>query len=175
MPAVVQPYGSAVLTWSPHFLGDGDLLQAQAPAEMRPSRPSEVPLLPVPEGFETFKWFWQGTSLFDQSEESLRVLRGLYTLRRPWEVAEFLRDRPFLANVAIEARIHIARSFGVGTRVLLEVVTDPEAGDQQLMVFIQTKLEAEQALATLDRLDQEWWLKALPKTGGTLCIDLEFL
>jgi hypothetical protein len=56
----------------------------------------------------------------------------------------------------------------------LKVVTDPEADDdRQLVAYIQTQFGVDEALARLDRLDENWWFKAARKGRGKLCIHLE--
>ncbi|MBX3276440.1 MAG: hypothetical protein KF868_00420 [Acidobacteria bacterium] len=98
-----------------------------------------------------------------------------YQFRDYSQVREFLQKNPFLVNVLLEAFSEIRSHFGGSTQIALEVVTDPEDGDQQLFAYILTPLAARDALALRDRLDEEWWFLALECTDGQLIIDLEFI
>ena len=109
------------------------------------------------------------------SAADIGSVEQFYMLRGPEEVAEFLRAQPVLVPLLLEAYPQIARHFGAGPEVVLEVVVDPEAvDDRQLFALILTGLPAEDALARLERLDREWWLGAMDKVQGSLCIDVEF-
>jgi len=109
-------------------------------------------------------------------EPAIQPLEQLYTFRRPEEVIEFLQAHPFLVPLLEEARSQIARYFGLSPKVILEVVTDPEAeNDRELFALVQTTLAADEALCCLDRLDQEWWLDASDQAHCLLNIDVEFI
>jgi hypothetical protein len=52
---------------------------------------------------------------------------------------------------------------------ILDVFNDPEANhDQQLALFTATSLGPDEAMAYLDRLDQEWWPDSLPRSRALL-------
>jgi hypothetical protein len=110
--------------------------------------------------------------------QALALLRqGGYILRRPNEVIEFLSRHSSLVEILEEAPRQIHRHFGDGTSsLILEVIQDPDAeGDEELILFIQTKLPVDQALQRLDRLDDMWWLDTGSRTQGNLGINLELL
>jgi hypothetical protein len=83
-------------------------------------------------------------------------------------VEEFLRENlrsdPYMAGVLLEAQGRIHDQFDSGARVILEVVTDPEApSDQQLFIITRTKFPARIARDLLSVLRQDWW-RTLPRT-----------
>ncbi|MDZ7359927.1 MAG: hypothetical protein ONB46_04270 [candidate division KSB1 bacterium] len=108
-------------------------------------------------------------------EPKPEVLKKLYNFRRPVEVKDFLAAHPFLVQLLVEAHDKIGNYFGPQSKVVLEVVTDPEADDdRRLFAFIQTSLLPEEALDRLDRLDNDWWLDAADRGEGKLCLHVEF-
>ena len=108
-------------------------------------------------------------------EPDVRSLEQLYSFRRQAEVLQFLEAHPFLVPLLVEAHSKIGDYFGSNPEVALEVVTDPEAiDDHELFAFIRTSLPADEAHDRLDRLGEEWWLDAMERAQGKLCIDMEF-
>jgi len=106
----------------------------------------------------------------------LRQLGVLYLLCDSVAVRHFLRANPQLIHVLLEAHFHLREHFGPNSQVVLEVVSDPEAKDQeQLFAYIRTSLPVDEALAGLDRLDEEWFLGQLDQVGGLLNFNLEFV
>ncbi|MDP2935423.1 MAG: hypothetical protein Q8O86_02915 [Dehalococcoidia bacterium] len=102
-------------------------------------------------------------------------LEQMYVFRRPEEVIEFLEDHPFLVALLFDAHPQIVKHFGPRPDAVLEVVVDPEAmADRELFALIRTHLPPRDALSRLERLDEEWWIEALERAQGALCIDLEF-
>jgi hypothetical protein len=90
-------------------------------------------------------------------------------------VAAFLGEHPFLLPLPRESYDRINEHFPMA-RPVLEVVTDPEGADDfQLTVFIRTRLAPEEAMANLERFDDTWWLDAMDRAQGNLCITLEGL
>jgi hypothetical protein len=114
----------------------------------------------------------QATSLL--TGEQVDWLERFYVLRRREEVVDFLSDHPFLLALLQDAQGQIETHFRSYSQLILEVVTDPEAlDDRELVLFIQTELGPEEALASLDRLDENWWFDASRVSRGMLCIDVE--
>jgi len=108
------------------------------------------------------------------SENGLRGLERLYIFKDQAEVSRFLEKYPFLVPLLLEAYGHIALHFPY-SQVFLEVVSDPEASsDSQLVAFIATSLAPGEAVNRLDRFDDAWWLDALDRAQGKLCVHLEF-
>ncbi len=111
------------------------------------------------------------------AEEALVSTMQWYTVRNHAEVQYFLRQHPFLLGVLAEAHERIPRYFPA-PQLSLWIMSDPErgAGDAcELVLSIETALEVADAMERRERLADEWWLDALPATGGKLSIDLEFV
>ena len=101
-----------------------------------------------------------------------------YTVRDQSGVRHILRRYPFLPAVLAEALERIPRYFP-GSPLSLWVMSDPErdTGDDtdELILSIETSLDAPEAMERRARLADEWWLDALPTTKGRLSIDVEFV
>ncbi|MBE0516022.1 MAG: hypothetical protein IBX41_01345 [Methanophagales archaeon] len=104
----------------------------------------------------------------------LRGLKQLYVLRREEEVYDFLVKDSFLFPLLLEAYDKISNYFEESSKVFLEVVTDPEAGDEDLLISIHTNLRPEEAFNRLSQLDKEWWLDTPTYVRKKICIDLDF-
>lgn len=88
----------------------------------------------------------------------------------------FLNSRTELLLLLREAHHKIKTVFGYDTEIALEVFTDPESDDgQKLFALIFTALPVDEALAQLERLDQEWWLDAAERAKGLLNFDVEYI
>jgi hypothetical protein len=81
-----------------------------------------------------------------------------------------------LVKLLHEAQRHVRSVFGP-VPVVLRFISDPDAGDAapELYLYIQTSLPVAEAQARLERLDEEWWLDALPRGKGRVCIALEYV
>jgi hypothetical protein len=81
-----------------------------------------------------------------------------YQLPQRGEVIQWLEQYPVLVPILLEARGKISEYFG-DVQVSLEVVVDPEMiGYSQLIAFITTKADPEEAMDQLERFDDAWWL-----------------
>jgi hypothetical protein len=103
-----------------------------------------------------------------------RGLKQLYVLRREEEVYDFLVKDSFLFPLLLEAYDKISNYFGESSKVFLEVVTDPEAGDEELLISIHTNLRPDEAFNKLSQLDKEWWLDTPTYARKKICVDLDF-
>ncbi len=107
--------------------------------------------------------------------QRLHRLEEIYSLRDPATVWHFLRTYPQLIEVLLEAPVHLQKYFGPDPQVTLEVVSDPEVeGMDELFAYILTSLPVDEALARLDRLDEEWFLDQLDRIDGQFNFNLEF-
>ena len=107
-------------------------------------------------------------------QAAIELLERLYTFRQRAEVLGFLDRHPFLVQLLLEAYDRIGNYFPQ-SQVFLEVVSDPEAeGLEELFAYILTSLPVDEALARLDKLDQEWFLDQLDRIGGQFNFNLEF-
>jgi len=119
----------------------------------------------------------QDVALLDIIEsQRLHQLEEMYSLRNAVAVRRFLHTYPQLVEVLLEARLYLQKYFGPAPQVTLEVVSDPEVeGVEELFAYILTSLPVDEALARLDRLDEEWFLDQLDRVGGRFNFNLEFV
>ncbi len=118
----------------------------------------------------------QYVTLVDTRSQRLRRLEEIYFLRDAAAVKRFLHARPQLAEVLLEARVHLQKYFGPDPQVALEVASDPETeGLEELFAYIRTPLPVDEALARLNRLDEEWFLDQLDRVDGQFNFNLEFV
>ena len=110
-------------------------------------------------------------------DERMASLADLYRFNDREAVTGFIYRHDFLVELLIEARKHIRTHFGPGTPAALEVLHDPEDehGEPELLALIETTLPPEEALMRLDRLDETWWLEALPRSQFILTITLRYI
>ncbi len=129
----------------------------------------------IQEPWETAQvWYEAGGSTVRLSPIIIQWLERLYTFRERAEVFWFLERHPLLASLLLEAYNEIGLYFP-RSPLFLEVVTDPEASDDhQLVVFISTDLDADAVGESLRQFDKGWWLDALDRAQGNLCITVEF-
>jgi hypothetical protein len=113
-----------------------------------------------------------GASTVRAPVAEVQWLERLYTFRERAEVLEFLEKYPFLVSLSLEAYGEIGNYFP-DLQVYLEVVTDPEEiNGSQLVIFIATNLAPDEAADRLERFDKGWWLDALDRAQGKLCITI---
>jgi len=118
----------------------------------------------------------KSSPMAEASRQEIERLQEIYSFRRKEEVAGFLENHPYLVPLLLEAYPQIERHFSGHPVVFLEVITDPEADDdRELYAFIGTRLPPEGALDKLDKFDKDWWLRALEKAKGNLCIHVKYL
>ena len=90
------------------------------------------------------------------------------------EVTSYLDEHAFPVPLLLEAG-RIIPSYFPEAGLLLEVATDPEVPDErQLVLSIAPCLAVPEALATLQRFDNDWWLDRLPDVRDKLAITLTF-
>jgi hypothetical protein len=110
-----------------------------------------------------------------EGNKKMAQLKNLYVLRDENTIHSFLQEYAHLVDLLLEAYQHIEIYFGSNPRVFLEVVIDPEAtNDRQLVAYIRTDLPPDEALSKLQQLDERWWLDAMDRSEGKLCVHIEF-
>jgi hypothetical protein len=103
----------------------------------------------------------------------LHRLEEMYSFCDAAAVRDFLQTHPHLIEVILEAYPYLVKHFGPNPQVMLEVVRDPEAERlEQLFAYILTSLDADEALARLDRLDEEWFLDQSDRVGDLFNFNL---
>ena len=112
-------------------------------------------------------------ALHDDSVSELVEVEG-FTVRNHEEVGSFLRENRFLVTLALEARNEIRKHFPE-SELLLEVLRDTEGIDPDILyLYVSTDLSPTDARPRLNSLDNGWWLHALRRAQGKLCISLEY-
>jgi|SRR5687768_7861857 transcriptional regulator with XRE-family HTH domain len=100
------------------------------------------------------------------------VLDVRIAVRDEPEVRRLLRAHPDLAPLIQEAADQLVQ-FIPDARLTLEVVADPEYGDdEKLFLGATTSVQGLEALAALRRFDQEWWHQNARRARGLLLIDV---
>jgi transcriptional regulator with XRE-family HTH domain len=88
------------------------------------------------------------------------------------EVHRLLQTHPDLAPLIREAAEQLIR-FIPDARLTLEVVIDPEYGDdEEFLLWAATSLPALEALAALDRFDDAWWLHNARRARGLFFVNV---
>lgn len=108
------------------------------------------------------------------SQSDIESLERLYTFREPTEVLQFLEQYSFLVPLLLNAHKTIRKYFP-DSPLFLEYVTDPEIDDPQLVVFIATNLEPEEALDRLDEFDDDWYNDNSNRDQGKMYFNLDRL
>jgi transcriptional regulator with XRE-family HTH domain len=94
------------------------------------------------------------------------------TVRDEPEVRRLLQAHPDLAAMIQEAAEQLVR-FIPDARLTLEVVVDPEYGDdEELLLWATTRLPPLEALAALDRFDDAWWLHNARRAHGLFFVNV---
>lgn len=102
-------------------------------------------------------------------------IENLFTLRGEQEVDSFIKKNFFLVSLLTEARTEIKKYFPK-SQLFLELIHDPDEVDpDQLFLYISTELSPREARPVLKQFDNDWWLAALGRAQGKLCISLEYL
>ncbi len=110
------------------------------------------------------------------AEQDVDQLAGRYVLRDAPAVAAFLRHHPDVVATLLAAEDVVTDYFPESGPMILEVVRDPEAGDEvELYARIPTALDVDAALERLRAFDEGWWLDALPNVANTLTFTIEYV
>lgn len=111
-------------------------------------------------------------STLDPTE--IESLEKLYSFKEPQAVYDFLESNPFLVPLLQEAHGEIRKHFP-NSRLFLQYITDPEIYNPQLAVFLTRpeNLDAEERIDLLERLDDDWWLDAEPRSQRKMIICFE--
>jgi hypothetical protein len=101
-------------------------------------------------------------------------LEAAYDLVNREEVLDFLAQHSFLIPILIEASRQIPGYFPSDISLALELLVGPEdPEDRSLFLAVRTRQNSADALASLDRLDEEWWVEQSYQTDGALTITIE--
>ncbi len=102
-------------------------------------------------------------------------IRQAYLISSQAEFASFTERFPFLTSLLLDASNALSQIFPDNVIYRLEVAHDREDENiEELVCFICTDLDPDEALAKLDAFDEEWFLDNIGKTNGRLIFTLEF-
>jgi len=80
-----------------------------------------------------------------------------------------------LRQLLDEALARLSELFPQGTFALVvESFFDQHSPDTHLYLVVTTSQQPDEALALLERFDNEWWLDALPRSRGIMSVTLEY-
>ena len=102
-------------------------------------------------------------------------LQELYEYRNSDAVVRYLQSHPQLINFLQESHYYLLKHFESTSKFALEVIHDPEAQHQQLIVYINTPMSVDEALNRLDKLDTEWFLDHINSVGHLINFNLEII
>ena len=100
-------------------------------------------------------------------------LKKHYSITEPNAVFKFIEQNEFLVSPLAEAPEQIKKHFKKEI-LRLELLTDPESNQTELMLYIETNLNPEQSIDKLRKLDENWWLSKLYETKNRLCIHVSY-
>ncbi|HEY9808622.1 MAG TPA: helix-turn-helix domain containing protein [Halomicronema sp.] len=139
----------------------------QGAASYSPSQPRQ----------EVIEWLksqahWD-LSKIELASADIETLQKFYTFKEPAEIIKFLQKNPFLIPLILEAHPHIRKHFPE-SRLYLQVRIDPEIPSwKMLRLSIDTNIsDPEIAIDTLEKIDDEWWLDAQPRSQNKMFLNL---
>lgn len=113
------------------------------------------------------------TGIDDLNRDIVAMARD-YTLRRPDDVYDFLKEEPSAIALASEAHGRIREHFPYG-EIFMEVLRDPGSPiERELLISVSTSLPPSDAVRKLDAFDDSWWLGALSSSPADICIKVEY-
>lgn len=95
-------------------------------------------------------------------------------LREPEVLRKYLEENSFLIPLINEASAKLVEYFGPETPQILQVVYHPDDGSCELFLYIKPDLPVSEAIATLDRFDEEWWLDAMDRSNFQMVIKIGY-
>ncbi len=112
-----------------------------------------------------------GNNLLYARDVLLRGLEQAYILESAQETRSFLRLRPTVISLLLEASARINETFGEAQIKAVRLVHDDSGISVFGIVFWQESVESgERALA---RFDQDWWLRNCNRAGGIVNFNIE--
>lgn len=104
----------------------------------------------------------------------LARLEEWYSFREHDTVVDWLEQYPFLVPLLLEGYDQMRKHFP-DSPISLQVVYDPEdAGLTELVAYIITDLDDDEALNRLYRIGEDWWLQVISQADLKMDIDVEF-
>lgn len=110
-----------------------------------------------------------------RSAGSLGILEDLYSWEDDALVRRLLVEHPETHDPLIHAATLIPRYFGASAYLSLRAAHEVDGdGPPTLLATIHTTQSPTQALDSLDRFDDDWWLDAMPNLHDVLSFGLRF-
>jgi hypothetical protein len=104
----------------------------------------------------------------------INKIRDNYIIQNQNEILDYLSQKRELIATLLKAKKEIRKIF-LNEKLTLKVICDPEIANwKQLVIFIHTKLNADEAFNKLKLLDHNWWLDASYDIGNDLEIHIDF-
>ena len=116
-------------------------------------------------------WDDRSTSMRLVPRRVLDQMREQFAMRQPDKIISLLEPNKLLAEIVLEANAALDRYFPDTIRAL---ELTPNAGSEhreQLFLSVITQLDVDEALARVQRFDEEWWIDR--SRSLRLRIDLE--
>ena len=99
-----------------------------------------------------------------------------YIVYEPDLVSGFVRQRPAITKILLDAIDIIPDYFGSNANVFLELVNDTEFGDdKQIFAYIRTSMSAKDAGQQLEQFDNDWFLQRIDQVDGEFNFNLQFV
>ena len=121
----------------------------------------------------TTDWRDVGTSRVRTSEAVGNLLEPFYDLRESEETLDFIAKNSFLLQWLLPLYFKVRGHFP-GSKLYLEVVSDPELDDVRLVNFVKVDCDPSEVVERLDDFDREWSSIVPKQVDQRLTITLEF-
>jgi len=108
-------------------------------------------------------------------DEQVALLQGLYVFQEDEEVEAFLKRNPFLVPFLIDTSEHIKKSFPDAKVFLHTAHRSGIEDEEELVAFISSNREPQQAMEVLKQFYASWWSQAVKAAQGKIAIGLECL
>ena len=121
------------------------------------------------------EWEQLSTSITELMDSLMDAIENIFLFKNENQVRFFLKENIFLLEIIVKSYAVLSELFKDSTFVL-EHTIDPEyqSDNEQLVLYIVTRMEPEPAYSKLNEFDNNYWLDVVSKTEGKLCINLEF-
>ena len=112
----------------------------------------------------------EGNGISHSTLHDPAVLGGLYALKRGTNLAAIAAKSATVVDTLVEVRARIRQCFGKDREPVLSLESDPENGNQQIVVGIPvSNLESDfQMLGQFDG----WWAEAWSQETADVCVTL---
>ena len=122
------------------------------------------------------RWSPVGLGNYFKTSAQLTKIEKCFAFKDPGMVISLLLRSGFLAELLLEIHQKIGQYFNEAyVSVTLEIYRGADTGEEdQLFVMVKSSQDSESAYKCLARLDEEWWLRELPRAKGKMVISVEF-